>query len=318
MHTPLAYHASHEQFPPSQLLRWAVRAEAAGFDAIHCSDHFFPWTNLQGQSGFSFSWLGAAMQATKLPFSVICAPGGRYHPAMIAQATATLCELFPGRFSIELGSGEALNEAVVGKWPSKTTRNTRLQLCEQAIRLLLEGREITMEGLVEMNRAKLFTLPKERPPIFIAAVSEETAARVSDWSEGLLTTASTPEEADRKIKAYAGDDDSRPVLLQYSFSFAPTKEEALESAYQYWTTILLEPEQLAELKRPEQFEAATAHITREDMSGKVPLFTSWTELEAALIKFEHPNVRRIILHNLHHDHDYLFDAFERKDEFTFQ
>ena len=77
--------------------------------------------------------------------------------------------------------------------------------------------------------------------------------------------------------------------------------------------MLLEPEQLAELKRPEHFEAATAHITREDISGKVPLFTSWKELEAALKQFEHPNIRRIILHNLHHDHDYLFDAFERKN-----
>src|SRR5687768_10449511 len=91
------YHASHEQFAPSELLSCVQLAEQAGFDVAMCSDHFTPWSERQGQSGFAWSWLGAALQATRLSFGMVCAPGQRYHPAIIAQAAATLGEMFPGR-----------------------------------------------------------------------------------------------------------------------------------------------------------------------------------------------------------------------------
>src|SRR5215217_3612498 len=109
------YHASHEQFAPSDLLALARRAEAAGFDAVMSSDHFQPWSRRQGQSGFSWSWLGAAMQTTKLDFGALCVPGGwRYHPAVVAQAAATLADMFPDRLKwIAAGSGEALNERLI-------------------------------------------------------------------------------------------------------------------------------------------------------------------------------------------------------------
>src|SRR4051812_41340550 len=108
----IGYQISHEQFKPSELLRYAVMAEQAGFQALLSSDHFNPWSERQGQSGFALSWLGAAMQATSLPCGVVCAPGERYHPAIVAQAAATLGELFEGRFWMTLGSGEALNEHI--------------------------------------------------------------------------------------------------------------------------------------------------------------------------------------------------------------
>ncbi|HEY0067269.1 MAG TPA: LLM class flavin-dependent oxidoreductase, partial [Flavisolibacter sp.] len=108
----IGYHASHEQFTPSELLRYAKLAEEAGFTSVNCSDHFNPWSERQGQSGFSFAWLGAAMMNSSLPFGVVCTPGYRYHPAVVAQAAATLAEMFPGRFWMSLGSGEALNERI--------------------------------------------------------------------------------------------------------------------------------------------------------------------------------------------------------------
>jgi hypothetical protein len=107
-----AYHASHEQFTPSALVAYVRLAEQPGFTAVSSSERLQPWSPRQGQSGFAWAWLGAAMQATTLPFSVVCAPGPRYHPVIIAQAAATLAELFPGRFQVALGSGEALNERV--------------------------------------------------------------------------------------------------------------------------------------------------------------------------------------------------------------
>src|SRR4051812_39831151 len=102
----IGYHASHEQFSPSELLSLVRAAETAGFDCAMSSDHFRPWSSAQGQSGFAWSWLGAAMQATSLPYGVITAPGYRYHPAVIAQGAATLAEMFPGRFWLALGSGQ--------------------------------------------------------------------------------------------------------------------------------------------------------------------------------------------------------------------
>ena len=136
----IGYHASHEQFTPSSLLTYAQLAEQAGFKALNSSDHFHPWSERQGQSGFSFAWLGAALQATSLPCGVVCAPGQRYHPAIVAQAVATLGEMFPDRFFVALGSGEASNEHVTGAgWPAKPVRNARLRESADAIRALLRG-----------------------------------------------------------------------------------------------------------------------------------------------------------------------------------
>src|SRR5215217_2622439 len=126
----IGFHASHEQFSPSDLLRLVQTAEAAGFDCAMSSDHFRPWGPAQGQSGFAWSWLGAALQATRLPLGVISAPGYRYHPAILAQAAATLCEMFPGRLWLALGSGQRLNEDLTGvAWPEKAERNARLREC---------------------------------------------------------------------------------------------------------------------------------------------------------------------------------------------
>jgi coenzyme F420-dependent glucose-6-phosphate dehydrogenase len=110
----IGFDASHEQFAPSELLQRVKAAEAAGFDCAMSSDHFRPWGPTQGQSGFAGSWLGTGLQATALPFGVISAPGYSYHPAILAQAAATLCEMFPGRLWLTLGSGQRLNEDLAG------------------------------------------------------------------------------------------------------------------------------------------------------------------------------------------------------------
>ncbi|WP_228059509.1 LLM class flavin-dependent oxidoreductase [Plectonema radiosum] len=137
----IGYHASHEQFKPSELLKWVQMAEQAGFTLALSSDHFYPWSEQQGQSGFAWSWLGAAMQATPtVSYRVVCAPGQRYHPAIIAQAAATLAEMFPNRFWLTVGSGQALNEHITGEhWPCKSQRNARLKECVDIIRALWGG-----------------------------------------------------------------------------------------------------------------------------------------------------------------------------------
>src|SRR5688572_10859716 len=121
--TVIGFHCSHEQISPAQLLRDVQHAEQAGFTAAMSSDHFSPWSERQGESGFAWSFLGAALATTQLPFGVVNAPGQRYHPAIIAQAAASLCQMFPGRLWVALGTGEASNEHITGeRWPGKDQR----------------------------------------------------------------------------------------------------------------------------------------------------------------------------------------------------
>src|SRR4029078_3226220 len=128
--TVFGFHCSHEQIDPAQLLLDVQQAERAGFTAGMSSDHFSPWSTRQGEYGFSWSFLGAALATTQLPFGIVNAPGQRYHPAIIAQAIATLAEMFPGRFWAALGSGAASNEHITGGgWPPKATRDARLREC---------------------------------------------------------------------------------------------------------------------------------------------------------------------------------------------
>src|SRR3712207_4419898 len=136
----IGFHCSHEQYPPSALLDLARRAERAGFEAAMCSDHFHPWSERQGHSGFTWSWLGSAFEATRMSFGTVCAPGQRYHPAIVAQAAGTLAEMYGDRFWLALGSGEALNEAITGaSWPDKAQRHARLLECVEIMRALWAG-----------------------------------------------------------------------------------------------------------------------------------------------------------------------------------
>ena len=139
----VGFHASHEQVAPSALLDAVVQAEQAGFEAAMCSDHWAPWSVRQGHSGYAWSWLGAALQATSFTLGVVTAPGQRYHPAVAAQKIATLGEMFPNRFWAALGSGERMNEHITGDpWPDKDTRDRRLAESIDVIRRLLAGEEV--------------------------------------------------------------------------------------------------------------------------------------------------------------------------------
>src|SRR4051812_20316938 len=159
-----------------------------------CSDHFHPWTPGQGQSGYSFAWLGAALQATNLPMGTICCPFGRYHPAVVAQAAATLAEMFPGRFWLAVGTGQALNESITGEgWPDKAERRATLRESVDVIRALWAGETVTHRGRVRVESARLYTRPAAPPPLFGAATTPETAEWLGSWADGLLTVSAEPE-----------------------------------------------------------------------------------------------------------------------------
>src|SRR4051812_39172788 len=202
--TRFGFHASHEQFTPRDLLDWTRLAEQAGFDCAMSSDHFHPWSERQAQSGFAWSWLGAALQATALPFGVVNAPGQRYHPALIAQASATLAQMFPGRFWVALGTGQYLNEHINGDpWPPKPERQARLKEAVAVIRALWAGETVNHETpWFRVRDARLYTRPETPPRIFGAAITEDTARWAGGWADGLITVGKEPENLRKLIDAF--------------------------------------------------------------------------------------------------------------------
>ncbi|NGM46142.1 TIGR03885 family FMN-dependent LLM class oxidoreductase [Rhodobacter sp. SGA-6-6] len=269
----IGYHASHEQFSPGDLLGLVRLAEEAGFAEAKSSDHFHPWSARQGQSGFAWSWLGAAMQATALPFGLITAPGWRYHPALVAQGAATLAEMFPGRFWLALGSGEAINEAILGEyWPDKPERNARLRECAAVIRALFDGETVTHRGRVTVVEARLYTLPADPVPLYGAAVSPETAREVAGWADGLLTTGGRPEDVSRVVEAFRdGGGEGKPVHIQHSLSWAAEESEALALAMDQWAPVVAGGEANWDLRRPADFDRIGGLVSEPAMRACVAI-----------------------------------------------
>ena len=277
----IGFHASHEQVHPSALLAAAQRAEQAGFGAAMCSDHFAPWSERQGHSAFAWAWLGAALQSTGLSFGVVNAPGQRYHPAIIAQAIGTLAAMYPGRFWTALGSGEAANEHITGDgWPRKSLRNQRLRECVEIIRALLDGEEVSHDGLVTVDRAKLWTLPEVKPALIGAAVSVETAGWVAEWADGLATIAQPHAKLTQMIDAYRSAGGAGKLVLQVHLSYARTDEEALAVAHDQWRTNVFAPPVCWDLDTPESFDEAAKHVPPAAMHDSV-LISSDTGRQAA-------------------------------------
>ncbi len=268
----VGFHASHEQVHPAVLRDWAVLAEEAGFDAVMCSDHLAPWSTAQGQSGFTWTWLGAALQATqRIPMGSFHAPGQRYHPVISAQAIATVAAMFPGRFPwVALGSGQALNEHVTGDaWPPKHLRMQRLRECVDVMRALWRGEEVDHRGLVTVDRARLWTLPEEAPRLVAGAVSPETAAWAAEWADGLITINQAPDALRAVVGAYRDAGGRGALHLQAHCSWAPTQDEALAIAVDQWRSNCVPSTLSWELETPEQFEAATRFVPAEEVEQNV-------------------------------------------------
>ena len=310
----IGFHCSHEQIRPSRLLADVQEAEAAGFGAAMSSDHFSPWSERQGESGFAWSFLGAALQATELPFGVVNAPGQRYHPAIVAQAAASLAELFPERLWLALGSGEASNEHITGEpWPNKATRNARLRECVDVMRALFAGEVVDHDGLVRIDRARLWTLPPEPPKLIGAAVSAETAGWCGEWADGLVTINQPRETLERVIGAFReGGGGSKPVRLQVHLSWAETEEEALRVAHHQWRTNLFSPPLCWDLETVEQFDLAAKHVRPEDVRDSVLISADLSRHVEWLRELSELGVDQILLHHVGQDQTAFIDAFGRR------
>jgi coenzyme F420-dependent glucose-6-phosphate dehydrogenase len=307
----IGYHASHEQFPPNELLGYVQAAEDAGFRAVMTSDHIAPWSARQGNSGNNWAWLGAAMAKTAIPFGSLAIPGGwRYHPVILAHLVATIAELFPGRLRwIAVGSGELLNEHVVGKsWPDKAERNSRLIAGSNVIRALLRGDEVSIdEAVLRVDQAKLWSRPKECPKIFGAALTAETTEWMGPWTDGLITVRKPAAQLSRLVNRFrSGGGEAKPLALQLQISWGRSRDEARMAAWDQWRNAAAASDSLANLRLPQDFDEVTKDVRPEEIDEVIPLITSGEELLALIAEISPLGFEELYIHSVSRDQHGFF------------
>ena len=280
-----------------------------------CSDHFHPWSERQGQSGFAWSWLGAALQATTMSFGTVCAPGQRYHPAVIAQAAATLSEMFADRLWLAVGSGEALNESITGQpWPEKDERNRRVYESAVMMRALWAGETVSARGLVTAEAARVYSRPARPPLLLGAALTPATARWVGSWADGLITAAGPRDGMRAVVDAFReGGGETKPMFLQVALSFAPTDQQAVSAAHDQWRHCALAGWQLSDLASPSAFDRACADAEIASVVSRVHASSDIQRHLDSLEQDREMGFDRIYLHNVARDYqEHFIDACAAK------
>jgi G6PDH family F420-dependent oxidoreductase len=268
--TRFGYALSCEEHRPDDLIRYARMAEEAGFDFAMVSDHFHPWIDRQGNSPFVWTVLGALARETermRIGTGVTC-PTIRIHPAIIAQAAATVAAMMPGRFMLGVGTGENLNEHVVGApWPATDIRREMLEEAVEVIRELWKGNVTTHRGRhYTVEAARIYTLPDEPPPILIAASGPKAVELAGRVGDGLVSLAP---EADLLDSFREAGGDGKPRFGQVEVCWAQDEQQAVQTAYEWWPNTALGGELTQELRAPAHFEQAVSTVRPEDVSEKV-------------------------------------------------
>ena len=310
----LGYHASHEQFAPGDLLELAGRAVTGGFDAVMCSDHFHPWSAAQGQSGHAWAWLGASMARHAVPHGVVTSPAGRYHPAVVAQACATLEAMNPGRFWVAVGSGEALNETITGEpWPPKAVRDSRLRESADVMRALWRGEEVDHRGTVTVQHARLYTRPATPPRLLVAALTPETARWGAQWADGLITHSTDPDRQRAVADAFReGGGAGKPMILQVKLSWHESGREALRGAMDQWRTNVLPAPVSENVATPAAYEQLAQDVDEATfrkavrVSTKLDRHAGWLRDDLAM------GFDALYLHNVNRHQAGFIEAFARE------
>jgi G6PDH family F420-dependent oxidoreductase len=265
----IGYFLSTEEYPPDQLIEQAELAQEAGFEALWISDHFHPWNDEQGQSPLVWSMIGALSRVCDLPVTTaVTCPTVRIHPAIIAQAAATSAVLLDGRFTLGVGSGEALNEHIYGDpWP---TVDVRLEMLEEAVhvmRRLWTAELVSHRGTYyTVDNARIYTRPDSPPPVYVSGFgpqATDVAARIGD---GYITTSPDAELLGR-FRDAAGE--GKPAQAGYKVCYAASEDEGAEIAHRIWANSGLPGELSQVLPSPRHFEQASQLVTVESTRGSV-------------------------------------------------
>jgi coenzyme F420-dependent glucose-6-phosphate dehydrogenase len=308
----IGYTLSSEEHGPQALVAQAVRAEQVGFSFAGISDHFHPWIDRQGNSPFVWGVLGAVAEATErlsLLSGVTC-PTMRIHPAIVAQAAATAAALMPGRFSLGVGSGENLNEHILGEhWPPVPQRQERLEEAIEVIRLLWEGGLKSHRGrYFTVDNARIYSLPDEPPPILVAVAGDRSvdlAARVGD---GLVGTAPVAESVER-FRAEGGK--GKPTYGQLHVCWAKTEQEGRRTALEWWPNGAVSGSHFLELPLPSHFEEAAELVREEDIAESVVCGPDPERHLAAIREYVDAGYDHVYVHQIGPDQGGFFDFYER-------
>ncbi len=279
--TTFAYFCGHEQWQPEELVRHAQLAEQAGFDMVVVSEHFHPWVDDQSAAGFAFSTIGAMAQATeRISFATgVTTPLFRYHPAVVAQAAATLDRLSGGRFNLGVGTGENINEGPLGyDFPNYAGRASRMREALEIMRRLLDGEKLTFNGEHYVtDRAKLYSPPLGPVPIWLAAGGPKSAALAGEMAEGIVTSVKVPEETRERVivpsrEAAIAAGRSAPKILATRWSIkADNDDEAWEALYS-WRG-LRAPGRL-EAVDPMDLRTRADELPREEVLGRYSIVST--------------------------------------------
>jgi G6PDH family F420-dependent oxidoreductase len=260
----IGYFLSSEEYDPRELVDQARRAEQAGFHALWISDHYHPWNDEQGHSGFVWSVIGALAEAANLPVTTgVTCPTVRIHPAIIAQAAATSGVLHQGRFNLGVGSGEALNEHILGdRWPEADVRLEMLEEAVEVIRLLWKGGQQSHHGRhYTVENARVYDLADQRPPILVSGFGPKAIKLAARIGDGFCTT-SPDKDA---IGLYRSEGGKGPVHAGTKVCFGHDEEEARKTAHRLWPNEALPGELAQVLPTPSHFEQACELVTPDQL-----------------------------------------------------
>ena len=308
----LGYTLSSEEHPPNDLVEYAAQAEELGFDFLSISDHFHPWTSKQGESPFVWATLGGVAQATEdIPVGVgVNCPIMRYHPTIVAQAAGTVAAMLDGQFLLGVGTGELLNEHVVGEhWPEHAVRLEMLEEAVEVIRKLFSGDQVSHHGEhYTVENAQLFTLPEEPPPILVSAYGESTARSAAEVGDGFWSVG--PQAAVDVWEDAGGDG---PRYTQLTVCYAESEDEAVETAHEWWPNSALPGELGALLPTPVHFEQAAKMVSKEDMAQSSVVTSPDPEAHVESIrKAVDAGYDHVYVHQIGPDQESFFEFYENE------
>jgi coenzyme F420-dependent glucose-6-phosphate dehydrogenase len=303
----IGFALSSEEHTPLDLVRYAAQAEDAGFEYALVSDHFHPWVDKQGQSPFVWSVIGGIAQATedlRLGTGVTC-PMIRIHPAIIAQAAATSAAMLPGRFFLGVGTGENLNEHILGdRWPEAAVRLGMLEEAIEVIRLLWQGGYQSHHGrYYTVEEARIYTLPDEPPPIYVAASKPNAAELAGRMGDGLIST-SPDAELVEVFESEGGE--GKPKLGQVTVCFAVSEEAARKTAYEWWPNAAVTGDLSQELALPRHFEDAAEMVSEDDVAEKIVCGSDAEKYFEQIDQYADAGFDHVYLHQVGADQESFF------------
>ena len=320
----IGYAAMLERFHPTEAIELTTYAEARGFTGVMAADHFQPWLPQQGEASFVWNVLGALGQVTTGDLGTgVTAPTFRWHPAMVAQASATLGAMYPGRHWLGLGSGEALSDHVVGQyWPEAPERIGRMFEAVDIIKKLfasgLAGRDVRHEGqYYKLESTRLWTMPEHAPDILVAASGPVAAKRAGRTVDGLITESGPLDKIAPLLQRFSegarevGRDPSTLTrVLRLNLSWAPTDEEAARNAVTEWPNGALKFPK-GDIRSPFELEQLARMVRPEDFEGRMPVSSDPDVHRAYIQGYLDLGFDRIYLHNVGRNQREWIDVFGR-------